>query len=149
MNQEDPSPERIEQLQKRLFTLRNLKHYDDVTLRGSLMNPENNDGSILVDYKRTKRIYHKQSNGKNHLLWYDFLQSLNPIDPIDWRLGSFSQRLFMLIRAPMLLVVTLIVPIVDYEQNKHGWCKLLNCMQMVLNPFFLITVVNCMCCIFY
>lgn len=135
LNQEVSSPESIVQFQKRLITLR--KHY------------ENNDGSILMDYEITRRIYHKKSNGKNHLLWYDFLHSLNPIDPIDWRLGSCPERLFMLIKAPMLLVVTLMVPVVDFEQNKHGWSKLLNCMQMVLNPFLLITVVNCMCCIFY
>lgn len=91
-------------------------------------------------------MFYKEINGKNHLLWQDMLDSLNPIDMVDWQTGNHFQRFLMLFKAPILLVVTLLVPIVDYERNKHGWCKLLNCIHMAVNPFLLMTAVHCRCC---
>jgi len=97
-----------------------------------------------VDYEETRTILHSKSNSKNLFLWNDFLEALNPIDAMDWKLAGSFQRLFIIIRSPMLLIVTIFVPVVDYERYKHGWCKLLNCTQIITNPFILITAIHCM-----
>lgn len=97
-----------------------------------------------VDFEATRTILHSKRNPKNLFLWGDFLDSLNPIDAMDWKLAGPFQRAFIVIRSPMLLFVTIFVPVVDYERYKHGWSKLLNCTQIITNPFILITAIHCM-----
>lgn len=113
---------------------------------GQRPDADDDSGQIFVDIQLTEHIFYKESNGKNHRLWQDLLDSLNPIDVVDWRTGNYFQRFVLLVKAPMLLLVTLLVPIVDYERDKHGWCKLLNCIHIAVNPFMLMTAVHCMFC---
>ncbi|KAH8371532.1 hypothetical protein KR093_007868, partial [Drosophila rubida] len=94
-----------------------------------------------VDYKLTRTILHNKDNPKNQFLWDEFLEKCNPIDTLSWRLRNTCGRIIMIARAPLVIITRLIVPEVNYEINKHGWCKLLNCMQIVTTPFIIITAV--------
>lgn len=52
----------------------------------------------------------------------------------DWQRANPLKRAFYIARAPIVLLCAIYIPLVDYERHRHGWCKLLNCMQICLNP---------------
>lgn len=63
-----------------------------------------------------------------------------PIDADEWRQAGCWDRLASLIAAPIRLGLTLILPCVDYTLPRNGWCKLLNCVQVVLLPVAILTM---------
>ncbi|XP_033254573.1 mitochondrial sodium/calcium exchanger protein-like isoform X3 [Drosophila miranda] len=48
----------------------------------------------------------------------------------------------MILKSPLKLICTLFLPIVDYEIYRHGWCKLLNCIQIITTPLIGITLIH-------
>ncbi|XP_023167459.2 mitochondrial sodium/calcium exchanger protein [Drosophila hydei] len=99
-------------------------------------------GSDSADYVAYRTILHSPSSSKNRLLFADLWDSLRPYDALEWQLGNCCQRLLIILKVPLLLLATLFVPVVDYGKHKHGWSKLLNCTQIVTNPFLIITAVH-------
>ncbi|KAL1438888.1 hypothetical protein MTO96_047625 [Rhipicephalus appendiculatus] len=43
-------------------------------------------------------------------------------------------------RAPIYFILTVTTPVVDYENDKHNWCRLLNSLHCVLSPVFITLV---------
>ncbi|EDW61066.1 mitochondrial sodium/calcium exchanger protein [Drosophila virilis] len=95
-----------------------------------------------VDYETNRTMLHSKSNAKNRFLGAEFLETLNPFDAVEWKLSGCFGRLMIIMKMPLVLLITMFVPVVDYERYKHGWSKLLNCTQIVTNPFILITAVH-------
>ncbi|XP_065369114.1 mitochondrial sodium/calcium exchanger protein-like [Calliphora vicina] len=98
----------------------------DILARGSR-------ATINIDATRESFYGYDVSRNKN--LFGQLLQALNPIDSEEWSKGGWFKRTMICLKAPMIFLLTLFIPIVDYEQERHGWCKLLNCMQVVILPF--------------
>ncbi|KAH7957594.1 hypothetical protein HPB52_020732 [Rhipicephalus sanguineus] len=46
----------------------------------------------------------------------------------------------MSIPAPIYFILTVTTPVVDYENDKHNWCRLLNSLHCVLSPVFITLV---------
>ncbi|XP_022220224.1 mitochondrial sodium/calcium exchanger protein-like [Drosophila obscura] len=97
-----------------------------------------------VDFNATGKMLHDDRNPKNLYLISDFLESLNPIDMEDWQLGGWCWRFYQIIGCPLVFLLLLLIPYVDYEKEKHGWSKLLNCIQLITAPFFYIFLVHSM-----
>ncbi|SPP74320.1 mitochondrial sodium/calcium exchanger protein-like [Drosophila guanche] len=95
-----------------------------------------------VDFTATGKMLHNERNPKNLYLFSDFLGSLNPIDMEEWQLAGWCWRSYLIIGSPLVFLLLLLIPYVDYEKEKHGWSKLLNCMQIVLAPFFYMVLVH-------
>ncbi|XP_017857245.1 PREDICTED: sodium/potassium/calcium exchanger 6, mitochondrial-like [Drosophila arizonae] len=70
----------------------------------------------------------------NQHLFREFLSAIKPINAEDWSHASMSLRAFYLARAPIVVVCAIYIPLVNYEEPKNGWSKLLNCIQLFLNP---------------
>ncbi|XP_044251937.2 mitochondrial sodium/calcium exchanger protein isoform X1 [Drosophila takahashii] len=117
-------------------------HFSDTTSSGYFVTPRPEKRSENVDYEANRTNLHNAENPKNLLLFTEFLQSLNPIDGEAWQLGGSCNRLYLIVRCPLVFVLLLFIPVVDYEKDKHGWSKLLNCTQIVTNPFVVITLVH-------
>ncbi|SPP74318.1 mitochondrial sodium/calcium exchanger protein [Drosophila guanche] len=96
----------------------------------------------VVNHIETRTILHDERNPKNLFLITEFFQSLNPIDREEWVLAGWCQRFIQIARSPLYFILILFVPVVDYEKDKHGWSKLLNCTQIITNPFIMITLVH-------
>lgn len=117
--------------------------FSDATNSGYFVTPKRSNRPQPVNVETNRTNLYNQENPKNLLLFREFLESLNPIDGEAWELGGCCQRLFLIIRSPLVFVLLVFIPVVDFEKDKHGWSKLLNCLQVVLNPFVVITLVHC------
>ncbi|EDX06225.1 GD10142 [Drosophila simulans] len=117
-------------------------HFSNMTSSGYFVTPIPERRSEHVDYESNRTALYDSENPKNLQLFTEFLQSLNPVDPEAWQLGGWSNRIYLIARCPLVFVLQLFIPVVDYEKVKHGWSKLLNCTQIVTNPFVVITLVH-------
>ncbi|XP_017849202.1 mitochondrial sodium/calcium exchanger protein-like [Drosophila busckii] len=87
-----------------------------------------------VDIHGNRNVFHSSTVPRNHRLCKDFLEALNPIDVYNWKKANLSLRAFYVAKAPVTVICVLYIPLVDYELDRHGWTKLLNCIQIFLNP---------------
>ncbi|EDV59487.1 mitochondrial sodium/calcium exchanger protein [Drosophila erecta] len=89
---------------------------------------------ISINKKATRNVLHNRALGKNWGLFKDFIIALRPITCEEWRRANIIQRAFKLTQIPAVIICSIYIPLVDYELDKHGWNKLLNCIQVMLNP---------------
>lgn len=60
----------------------------------------------------------------------------------DWQRANALIRAFYIARAPIVWLCAIYIPLVDHERDRHGWCKLLNCIQICLNPALTIAIMS-------
>ncbi|XP_022220280.2 mitochondrial sodium/calcium exchanger protein [Drosophila obscura] len=110
--------------------------------KGFFFNTKQRIRPQVVNHVATRTILYNVRNPKNLFLVTEFFESLNPIDMEEWQLAGWCQRIILIVRSPLYFFLILFVPVVDYEKDKHGWSKLLNCTQIITNPFIMITLVH-------
>ncbi|XP_032292874.1 mitochondrial sodium/calcium exchanger protein isoform X3 [Drosophila virilis] len=94
----------------------------------------------VLNIEETRNILHNPSNPRNLFLCTEFWETLVPIDLQDWKIAGWCKRLYLILTSPIVLFCTIFIPIIDYQQPKHGWSKLLNCIQIIITPILLITL---------
>ncbi|KAH8402217.1 hypothetical protein KR009_010469, partial [Drosophila setifemur] len=107
---------------------------------GTLRTSKN--ARISVDIALSRSTFFNIELGKNRGLFTDFFKALKPFTCSTWRKSDMLKRTFLLVMVPVTIISTLYIPMVDYQLNKHGWNKLLNCLQVVLNPAVTIIILQ-------
>ncbi|XP_034934696.1 mitochondrial sodium/calcium exchanger protein-like [Chelonus insularis] len=75
-------------------------------------------------------------------LFLEFFYDMNPIDINDWKTSHILVKLVLIIRAPAMLVLQFIIPVVNQTAAKNGWSKLLNCIQLCIIPIVATTLID-------
>lgn len=79
----------------------------------------------------------------NQNIFHQFVKSINPIDATEWNDAGWFGKSVCVIKAPAILLLLLIIPIVDYSMDKHGWCKLLNVLHVCILPLAIVLLKKC------
>ncbi|ALC42451.1 CG14743, partial [Drosophila busckii] len=95
-----------------------------------------------MDTNQMRYILHSPRNSKNRFLFTEFFEAIIPIDMLKWRTSGCCGRFYLILVAPLNLILTLLIPSVDFLLHKHGWSKLLNCLQIIINPFLFIAIIE-------
>ncbi|XP_030555300.1 putative sodium/calcium exchanger 7 [Drosophila novamexicana] len=95
---------------------------------------------VTIDMEANRNIYYTRDRSKNHHLFREFFSAIQPIKLNEWRQATMLVRAYYIARAPVVFLSVIYIPLVDYELKKNGWSKLLNCIQIFLNPAFTITM---------
>lgn len=66
--------------------------------------------------------------------WDDFMEHLNPIDSDHWNEVGLTGKLIQVLRAPLLFVTILTIPVVDCDKRNKNWCRLLNSLHCFMIP---------------
>jgi len=74
------------------------------------------------------------------LHWRNFCAKINPIK--EWRNIQFYRKLWNLLKAPVVFLFTVTIPIVDEDQENKGWCQYLHGLQLVLLGQFMTFATN-------
>lgn len=90
----------------------------------------------IIQNRRPSAEFLDHFPAQKSMLWSLFLIAINPIDMGDWEEGHFLSKIFCIIKSPFIFVLHLIIPIVDYSIEMHGWCKLLNIIHCFTLPMF-------------
>lgn len=94
-------------------------------------------------HEKMRYMFYSKDNSKNRFLFADFFDGINPIDILEWKLSGWFFRTVNILYSPIMLFIKLMIPQINRESPKHGWCKLLNCLQIVIIPFVTICAVHC------
>ncbi|XP_058828520.1 mitochondrial sodium/calcium exchanger protein-like [Topomyia yanbarensis] len=113
-------------------------------LRGEteiIIRPRNPSLGSEVDISRNRvSVFVSERPSKNYHLIKDFYEHLNPIDIDEWEVAGWCGRTFTILKIPIRLVLTLIIPVVDYTVERHGWCKLLNMIHCFTLPLIFLSI---------
>ena len=74
--------------------------------------------------------------------WDQLLGHLNPFDSIGWTELSLWTKFAQILRAPLLFVTILTVPVVDSEKINNNWCRPLNSLHCFMIPSIVILTTN-------
>lgn len=74
-------------------------------------------------------------------------EALNPIDREEWGDQSsgwmvYFWRIYSIIKAPLVVLFRLTVPVVDKEKERHNWTQYLSIINCVLGPVFTVFSVS-------
>ncbi|XP_030387676.1 mitochondrial sodium/calcium exchanger protein-like isoform X2 [Scaptodrosophila lebanonensis] len=105
----------------------------DVKTKGKRRG-ERVSGRRSIDPTTTRNIKYDAANSKNVNLFREAWQAVKPINMDEWRRYGIFWRSYLLVKAPVVGVCALFLPLVNHEVDKHGWCKLLNCIQLFTTP---------------
>ncbi|PIK44623.1 putative sodium/potassium/calcium exchanger 6, mitochondrial-like [Apostichopus japonicus] len=81
----------------------------------------------------------KEDEGSHPLL--EFCKSINPIDTDGWSQMGYIAKLYEIFKAPIVFLLTLTIPVVDYAEEKHNWNRLLN-TSCISAPVFCVMMVE-------
>ncbi|XP_070065003.1 mitochondrial sodium/calcium exchanger protein-like [Drosophila virilis] len=104
------------------------------------MNYKVGNERVTIEMEANRHITYRRAPSKNHRLFREFFSAILLIKLNEWRQATMLLRAFYIARAPVVFLSVLYIPLVDYELKKNGWSKLLNCIQIFLNPAFTITM---------
>ncbi|XP_017866543.1 PREDICTED: sodium/potassium/calcium exchanger 6, mitochondrial-like [Drosophila arizonae] len=123
---------------------------DDVELRALEKYGQTRPSVIVRDNEKYLRdIFYNPENPRNMFLLNDLWDSINPISLSEFKRSSYIERIYIVLIMPVSIICSLFVPVVDTSVNKHGWSKLLNCIQIVTTPFIVITLWHALTCLEY
>lgn len=83
-----------------------------------------------------------ENENENINIFKDFLDYMKPITKDEWKALSLWYKILGIFKIPIILTLRLLLPVVDYECPKHGWCKLLNSLQCIITPLFVIAALD-------
>lgn len=89
-----------------------------------------------VNVEATRYADFRAANNRNDYLFDVFLESIQPINEDTWRSAGFFVRGALIILSPLMLFFLLLIPMVNLASRRHGWSKLLNCLQVVVTPMY-------------
>ncbi|XP_030388108.1 mitochondrial sodium/calcium exchanger protein-like [Scaptodrosophila lebanonensis] len=98
------------------------------------------DVKETIDPELTRNAHYDPNNSKNDNLFRDAWHVLKPFKMKEWHESSTVWRSILLAKAPVVVLCGLLIPLTNKEHDKHGWCKLLNCIQVVITPSLIVMV---------
>ncbi|XP_055606299.1 mitochondrial sodium/calcium exchanger protein-like isoform X2 [Uranotaenia lowii] len=96
-----------------------------------------------VDVQRNRVSVFRQGPfgvSPNYRLFSDFCDHLRPINKDEWQESGAFKRAITVMQTPVLFVLNLLIPTVDYTIERHGWCKLLNMLHCLTLPLTMLLI---------
>ncbi|EAT48204.1 AAEL000751-PA [Aedes aegypti] len=110
-------------------------------IRGSELDISKTRISVFVD------VHHRYPP-RNHHLFRDFFEHINPIQGDDWSNSGWFGRILTVLKAPVVFTLLLFIPVMDYSAIRHGWSKLLNILHCLTLPLMTLFVTGLLCTTF-
>jgi hypothetical protein len=67
-----------------------------------------------------------------------FIQAINPIDLNEWNEANYFSKLMQAIKSPVIFILKLTIPLVDYDAKNHNWNKASMIINCLLAPFVIV-----------
>ncbi|XP_076655559.1 mitochondrial sodium/calcium exchanger protein [Halictus rubicundus] len=84
----------------------------------------------------------EEDTGRPKGLFKEFLYDITPIVEEDWTSANPIVKFVLIIRAPLMFLLQLFIPVVNTTAAKKGWSKLLNCFQLCVTPTLALFLLN-------
>lgn len=78
----------------------------------------------------------------DHTVLSALTETFSPIDANEWKESNFLFKFMLIVKAPVIFVLKLTVPLVDYEARNHNWNKITNIINCIAAPLFMVFAVK-------
>lgn len=65
-----------------------------------------------------------------------FLYAINPIDTENWPEMNLIKKIYEVFKCPMVFLLVITTPVVDYDEELHKWNRYLNSLQLTTGLLF-------------
>lgn len=65
-----------------------------------------------------------------------FLYAINPIDTENWAEMNLIKKIYEVFKCPMVFLLVITTPVVDYDEELHKWNRYLNSLQLTTGLLF-------------
>ncbi|XP_070490139.1 mitochondrial sodium/calcium exchanger protein-like [Chironomus tepperi] len=111
-----------------------LKKLAELEVLSEIQIRNRKNSSVIFTEEMTAALRKEFGENRNESLFQKFIRAINPLDKRSWNESNCLGKFFMIIKAPILFILTLIIPVVDYSEELHGWSKLLNMLNIIILP---------------
>ncbi|XP_072164267.1 mitochondrial sodium/calcium exchanger protein-like [Diadema setosum] len=66
----------------------------------------------------------------------EFFIGICPIDIKEWSEKKWYSKVWEIIKSPLIFLLTITIPVVDYNEPKNRWNRMLNVLNLLLAPTF-------------
>lgn len=74
--------------------------------------------------------------------WWDFVEKVCPVNLQEWSKQSWMERSLDILKSPVLFLLLITTPLVDYKSPRDNWCRFLNCLHIITGPIFIIFAIG-------
>ncbi|XP_029651062.1 mitochondrial sodium/calcium exchanger protein isoform X2 [Octopus sinensis] len=82
------------------------------------------------------------SDDEDHNCFQDFLRAINPMEYCDYAEAPWYWKAFYIIKAPLLFIQLLTIPLISYERPNKGWNRHLNSLHLITGSLFFVLATN-------
>lgn len=94
------------------------------------------------DYYRTPKEQEKVRPPEPVNQIKDFFEKICPVNIQEWSKQSWMERCLDILKSPVLFVLVITTPVVDYKSPRDNWCRLLNCLHLITGPIFVLFAIG-------
>ncbi|KAK3084637.1 hypothetical protein FSP39_016661 [Pinctada imbricata] len=69
-------------------------------------------------------------------VWREFLSAITPIDTENWSDMGVIKKTYEVFKSPLVFLLIITTPVVDYDEDKHKWNRYLNSLQCTTGLVF-------------
>lgn len=98
--------------------------------------------SVGCDYYKTSQDEEKVRPPEPVDQWKDFLEKVCPVNLQEWSKQTWMERSLDIVKGPILFVLLITTPVVDYKSPRDNWSRILNCLHLITGPIFITLVIG-------
>jgi len=120
----------------RIWNSRTNKTYEGVSVDSTVIIPDNQEEPAMNDQLVLAEVVRGEVDVWRNLQdeFLDLLDNLKPFSIADWVTMKWYEKIFHVVKAPLLVIFKLTTPTVNDECSRKGWCRSLQSIQMGLIP---------------
>lgn len=117
--------------------------YEETELKTYGGNPTTSDGCAPgCDYYKPTKEEEKIRPPEPVNQWWDFVEKVCPVNIREWHKQNWMERSLDILKGPVLFVLLITTPVIDYKSPRDNWCRILNCIHLVTGPMFIIYAIG-------
>lgn len=139
------SPKDCGQINKAFVTNDEKSLHEIYELQTIYLSQQKITSQPAIKLESTHNLRHDMNTTNRKLTlseWDDFLAHISPIDPDNWRRAGILGKIMNIIRAPLLFIGIITIPVVDREKRLSNWCRLLNTLHCITVPLFMVIAIK-------
>lgn len=74
--------------------------------------------------------------------WRNFIESISPVNLKEWHNQKWTERTLDILKGPILFLLLITTPVVDYKSPRDNWCRILNSLHLLTGPVFITFVIG-------
>lgn len=137
----DPHLRRVDSVVEEANWRYDVFHTGDGTVRQRI-SPPGNDSTSGVPYGRLNEGRSPRLRQEISAWLWDLWKAARPFCLQTWKDALWPQRIFILLKSPITLILNVTIPTVNLDMQKQNWSRSLTMVQAIIAPLFALVAIR-------